>query len=272
MKNPIPPLAAAAAIAVAALTACGAPGDVSGVAPASATATTAGPRPTIVLVHGAFEDASSWSPVVRRLQTDGYPVFAPAVPLRGVAADVGAIEGAVAAITGPKILVGHSYGGLLISELANRTPDVAALVYVAAFIPQAGETAGQLNSQFPGSLIGPTSTHTVDGPDGPELYVNPESFADLLAGGLPAADVAVSAAEQRPILASAFDEKITAAAPADIRKYAIVANEDKAIPPEAERFEAQRAQAVVTEVRSPHAVPAANPQAVVDVIHQAAAG
>jgi pimeloyl-ACP methyl ester carboxylesterase len=273
MKNPIPPVAAAAALAVAALTACGAPGDVNAVAPASVTAAaSAGPRPTIVLVHGAFEDASSWSLVVKQLQAEDYPVFAAAVPLRGIAADVGAIEGAVAAIKGPKILVGHSYGGLLISELANRTPDVTALVYVAAFVPQAGETAGQLNSQFPGSLIGPTTTHTVDGPDGPELYVNPESFADLFAGGLPSPDAAVSAAGQRPILASAFDEKITAAAPADIRKYAVVATEDKAIPPEAERFEAQRAQAAITEVRSPHAVPAANPQAVVDVIHQAAAG
>lgn len=271
MKNPIPTVAAA--MAVAALTACGAPGDVSAVAPASVTATApAGPRPTVVLVHGAFEDASSWNPVVKQLQAEGYPVFAAAVPLRGVAADVGAIEGAVAAIRGPKVLVGHSYGGLLISELANRTPDVAALVYVAAFIPEAGETAGQLNSQFPGSLIGPTTTHAVDGPEGPELYVNPESFAELFAGGLPAPEVAVSAAGQRPILASAFDEKITSAAPAGIRKYAIVAAEDKAIPPAAERFEAQRAQAVVTEVPSPHAVPAANPGAVVEVIHQAAAG
>lgn len=271
MKNPIPAVAATAAMAVAALTACGAPGDVSAVAPASVTAAApAGPRPTVVLVHGAFEDASAWRPVVEQLQSEQYPVFAAAVPLRGIATDVGAIEGAVAAIKGPKILVGHSYGGLLISELANRTPDVTALVYVAAFIPQAGETAGQLNSQFPGSLIGPTTTHTVDGPDGPELYVNPESFADLFAGGVPGPDVAVSAAAQRPILASAFDEKITAAAPADIRKFAIVATEDKAIPPQAERFEAERAGAVITEVRSPHAVPAANPQAVVDVIRQAA--
>jgi hypothetical protein len=116
----------------------------------------------------------------------------------------------------------------------------------------------------------PASTHAVNSPDGPELYVNTESFAELFAGGLPASDTAVSAAGQRPILAAAFDEKIAATAPADIRKYAIVATQDRAISPEAERFEAQRAHATSIEVESPHAVPAANPQAVVDVIHQAA--
>jgi pimeloyl-ACP methyl ester carboxylesterase len=270
MKNMIFSMAAAAVVA-AALTACGAPGDQNTTTPVSATAAaTTGPKPTIVLLHGAFEDASSWSQVAKRLQAEGYPVFAPAVPLRGVAADSSAVEGAIDAIAGPKILVAHSYGGLLINELASRTPDVTALVFVAAFIPQAGETAGQLNSQFPGSLIGPDTTHTVSGPDGPELYVNPESFAQLFADGLPATDSAVSAAAQRPILASAFDEEITSTAPANIRKYAIVATRDKAIAPEAERFEAQRAHAAVTEIDAPHAVPAANPQAVVDVIHRAA--
>jgi pimeloyl-ACP methyl ester carboxylesterase len=270
MKNMLFSMAAAAAVA-AALTACGAPGDQSAATPASATAAaTTGPKPTIVLLHGAFEDASSWNQVVKRLQAEGYPVFAPAVPLRGVAADSSAVEGAIDAIVGPKILVAHSYGGLLINELASRTPDVTALVFVAAFIPQAGETAGQLNSQFPGSLIGPDTTHTVSSPDGPELYVNPERFAQLFADGLPAPDSAVSAAAQRPILASAFDEEITSTAPANIRKYAIVATRDRAIAPEAERFEAQRAQAAITEIDAPHAVPAANPQAVVDVIRRAA--
>jgi pimeloyl-ACP methyl ester carboxylesterase len=270
MKNTIFSMAAAVAVA-AALTACSAPGDQSATTPVSATAAaTTGPKPTIVLLHGAFEDASSWSQVVKRLHAEGYPVFAPAVPLRGVAADSSAVEGAIDAIVGPKILVAHSYGGLLINELASRTPDVRALVFVAAFIPQAGETAGRLNSQFPGSLIGPDTTHTVSGPDGPELYVNPESFAQLFADGLPAPDSAVSAAAQRPILASAFDEEITSTAPANIRKYAIVATRDKAIAPEAERFEARRAHAAVTEIDAPHAVPAANPQAVVDVIHRAA--
>jgi hypothetical protein len=159
--------------------------------------------------------------------------------------------------------------------LASRTPDVTALVYVAAFIPQAGESAGGLNAQFPGSLIGPTTTHQVNSPDGAELYVNTASFPELFAAGGSAADAtdaAVGAAGQRPILAAAFGEKVATTAPAQIRKYAIVATDDKAIPPAAERFEAQRAGAVITEVRSPHAVPAANPRAVVDVVRRAAAG
>ena len=229
-----------------------------------------GPKPTVVLLHGAFEDASSWNKVTRQLQADGYPVLAPAVPLRGVASDTAALDGALDAIQGPKVLVGHSYGGLLVSELASRTPDVTALVYAAAFIPQAGETAGQLNSQFPGSLIGPATTHTVSSPDGPQVYVNPASFPELFTAGNDPAGAAVEAASQRPITAAAFDEKIATTAPANMRKYAIVATGDKAIAPAAERFMAQRAGAVITEVQSPHAVPAAAPQAVVDVIHQAA--
>ncbi|MGW4063243.1 alpha/beta fold hydrolase [Amycolatopsis sp. NPDC004747] len=223
------------------------------------------PKPTVVLVHGAFEDASAWAPVTRRLLAEHYPVLAPAVPLRGIAADVASLHGVLDSVAGPKILVGHSYGGLLISELAGRTADVRALVYAAAFIPEAGETAGQLNAQFPGSLLGPSTTHAV----GPELFVNAASYPSLFAAGLPALDTAVAAAGQRPILAAAFDEKITATAPANIRKYALVATRDQAIPPAAEHFEARRAHASITEADSPHAIASAAPDAVVDVIHRA---
>ncbi|RSD14344.1 alpha/beta hydrolase [Amycolatopsis eburnea] len=216
-------------------------------------------------MHGAFEDASAWAPVTRRLLAEHYPVLVPAVPLRGVAADVASLQGVLDAVPGPKILVGHSYGGLLISELAGSTREVKALVYAAAFIPEAGETAGQLNAQFPGSLIGPSTTHAV----GPELFVNAASYPSLFAAGLPALDTAVAAAGQRPILAAAFDEKILATAPAGIRKYALVATRDNAIPPAAERFEARRAHASITEVDSPHAIASAAPDAVVDVIHRA---
>ncbi|WP_158641380.1 alpha/beta fold hydrolase [Amycolatopsis eburnea] len=228
-------------------------------------AVTSHPKPTVVLVHGAFEDASAWAPVTRRLLAEHYPVLVPAVPLRGVAADVASLQGVLDAVPGPKILVGHSYGGLLISELAGSTREVKALVYAAAFIPEAGETAGQLNAQFPGSLIGPSTTHAV----GPELFVNAASYPSLFAAGLPALDTAVAAAGQRPILAAAFDEKILATAPAGIRKYALVATRDNAIPPAAERFEARRAHASITEVDSPHAIASAAPDAVVDVIHRA---
>jgi pimeloyl-ACP methyl ester carboxylesterase len=269
-------VALAAVTATVALCAACAAGPQQSAPPASAPAAVSpssvpsGPKPTIVLLHGAFEDASSWNKVTRQLQAEGYPVLAPAVPLRGVASDTAALEGALDAIQGPKVLVGHSYGGLLVSELASRTPDVTGLVYAAAFIPQAGETAGQLNSQFPGSLIGPTTTHTVSSPDGPQIYVDPASFPELFTAGDDPAEAAVEAVSQRPIAAAAFDERIATTAPANIRKFAIVATGDKAIAPAAERFMAQRAGAAITEVQSPHAVPAADPQAVVDVIHQAA--
>jgi pimeloyl-ACP methyl ester carboxylesterase len=255
MKRAITALAAVAVAGAGVVTAAS-PGAAGVPAPA---------KPTVVLVHGAFEDASAWAPVTRRLLAEHYPVIAPAVPLRGVAADVASLQGVLDAVKGPKILVGHSYGGLLISELAGRTADVRALVYAAAFLPEAGETAGQLNAQFPGSLIGPSTTHAV----GPELFVNAASYPSLFAAGLPALDTAVAAAGQRPILAAAFDEKITATAPARIRKYALVATRDQAIPPAAERFEARRAHASITEVDSPHAIASAAPDAVVDVIHRA---
>ena len=108
-----------------------------------------------MLLHGAYADGSSWSEVTSRLQGDGYNVVAPAVPLRGIASDTSYLRGVLATIPGPKVLVGHSYGGALVSELAD-TPGVKSLVYVAAFIPEAGETLGALNSQFPGSELGPT--------------------------------------------------------------------------------------------------------------------
>ncbi|WP_410631413.1 alpha/beta fold hydrolase [Amycolatopsis sp. cmx-4-83] len=228
-------------------------------------AVTSHPKPTVVLVHGAFEDASAWAPVTRRLLAEHYPVLVPAVPLRGVAADVASLQGVLDSVPGPKILVGHSYGGLLISELAGSTSEVKALVYAAAFIPEAGETAGQLNARFPGSLIGPSTTHAV----GPDLFVNAASYPSLFAAGLPALDTAVAAAGQRPILAAAFDEKVLSTAPSAIAKYALIATRDQAIPPAAERFEARRAHASITEVPSPHAIASAAPDAVVDVIHRA---
>lgn len=255
MRRTIGALAVTAVVGAGVLTAAS-PGDA---------VVAARPKPTIVLVHGAFEDASAWAPVTRKLLAEHYPVIAPAVGLRGIAADVASLQGVLDSVKGPKILVGHSYGGLLISELAGTTADVRALVYAAAFIPEAGETAGQLNSQFPGSLIGPDTTHAI----GPELYVNAASYPSLFAAGLPALDTAVAAAGQRPILAAAFDEKIAATAPAGIRKFALVATRDQAIPPAAERFEARRAHASITEVDSPHAIATAAPQAVADAIHRA---
>ncbi|HEY2674414.1 MAG TPA: alpha/beta hydrolase [Rugosimonospora sp.] len=149
---------------------------------AKAAAAAHQPKPTIVLVAGAFEDSTAWSGEITRLQHDGYPVIAPAVPLRGVASDSAYLTSIVRSINGPVVLVGHSYGGMLITEIAANDPkQVKALVYTAAFIPKAGETVNQLDTQFPGSLLGPDTTYTVSYPGGTDTYVKPADFRALFA-------------------------------------------------------------------------------------------
>ncbi|WUJ71821.1 alpha/beta hydrolase [Kribbella soli] len=228
------------------------------------------PKPTIVLLHGAFADAASWSEVAGRLQRDGYTVVAPAVPLRGVATDTAYLQGVLNSIPGPKVLVGHSYGGALVSELAG-TSGVKSLVYVAAFIPQAGETIGALNAQYPGSELGPDTTSTIAYPGGVDLVVKPESFHEVFSADLPARQAAVLGASQRPINAAAFDEKVATTAPAGLPKYAVIPTGDHAIAPAAERFMAQRAHATIVEVPgASHLLALSHPSTVARVIEQAA--
>jgi pimeloyl-ACP methyl ester carboxylesterase len=228
------------------------------------------PKPTIVLLHGAFADAASWSEVAGRLQRDGYTVVAPAVPLRGITSDTAYLQGVLNTIPGPKVLVGHSYGGALVSELAG-TSGVKSLVYVAAFIPQAGETIGALNAQYPGSELGPDTTSTIAYPGGVDLVVKPEAFHQVFSADLPARQAAVLAASQRPINAAAFDEKVDSTAPAGLPKYAVIPTADHAIAPAAERFMAQRAHATIVEVPgASHLVALSHSSTVARVIEQAA--
>ncbi|GAA1158750.1 alpha/beta hydrolase [Kribbella jejuensis] len=242
---------------------------VTGITTASAQ-TEHRPKPTIVLLHGAFADAASWSGVTERLQRDGYTVVAPAVPLRGVATDTAYLKGVLDGIQGPKVLVGHSYGGALVSELAG-TSGVKSLVYVAAFIPQAGETIGALNSKFPGSELGPDTTNAISYPGGVDLVVKPEAFHRVFAADLPARQAAVLGASQRPVAAAVFDETILATAPAALPKYALVPTGDHAIAPAAELFMAQRAHATTVEVPgASHLVALSHPSTVTRLIEQAA--
>lgn len=228
------------------------------------------PKPTIVLLHGAFADGASWSEVTSRLQRDGYTVVAPAVPLRGIASDTAYLQGVLNNITGPKVLVGHSYGGALVSQLAG-TSGVKSLVYVAAFIPEAGETIGALNAKYPGSQIGPDTTNTISYPGGVDLVMKPESFRQVFAADLPARQAAVLGASQRPVNAAVFDEKIPAGAPAALPKYAVVPTGDHAIAPAAERYMADRAHATTVEVPgASHLVALSQPGTVSRVIEQAA--
>src|ERR1700748_1327213 len=187
-------------------------------APAAKTATTAEttastaaahqPKPTIVLVSGAFEDSTSWSEEITQLEKAGYPVVAPAVPLRGVASDSAYLTSVVRSVNGPVVLVGHSYGGLLITEIAANDPKQGKdLVSTAAFIPEAGQTATQLITSFPGTLLGPDTTYTVNLPGGgTDTYVRPTAFRALFAAARPKPEAAVDAATQRPVESDALNE------------------------------------------------------------------
>ena len=235
------------------------------------------PKPTIVLVHGAFADASSWSGVVQRLQQRGYSVIAPPNPLRGVDADAAALASVLKTVAGPIVLVGHSYGGMVISEAAQGNPAVKALVYVAAFVPDTGESAAAIIGRFPATKFGPDSLLAVPyalpggAGGGTDMYIKREAFRQVFASDLPADTASVMAAAQRPIEGAALGATF-AGTPAwkSIPSWALVARSDQAISPAAERFMAQRAHSRVVEVDASHAVAVSRPDAVADLIVDAA--
>ncbi|MFI2282572.1 alpha/beta fold hydrolase [Nocardia beijingensis] len=232
--------------------------------------------PTIVLVHGAFADSSSWNGVIERLRAQGLSVIAAANPLRGLDSDAAYVASVLDSVAGPSILVGHSYGGSVITVAAAGRTDVAALVYVAAFIPDVGESALQLTDKFPGSTLGPTTRSASyplpDGGAGTELYIRQEEFHRQFAADVPAATAELMAATQRPVALDALQQPATAAAWRDIRSFALVTGEDKNIPVEAQRFMAERAGAEVVEVSASHAVSVSAPDVVAELIARAAAG
>ncbi|MFF0296081.1 alpha/beta fold hydrolase [Kitasatospora sp. NPDC004615] len=232
-------------------------------------------KPTVVLVHGAFADASSWSGVVKRLKNDGYPVIAAANPLRGVTSDAAYIRSVLDSVHGPIVLVGHSYGGSVITQAAAGDPDVKALVYIAAFIPNVGESASDLAAKYPGSTLGdavsPTSIPMPDGSTGTELTIKQELFHQQFAADVPAPTAAIMAASQRPVTTLALDEKASKAAWKDIPSYAMTVGQDHNIPPKAEKWMAERAHAyTVTIDKASHAVAVSHPAEVTDLIVRAA--
>lgn len=264
------PLAAIAGLVAAILLCVGLTTSVAG-----AHGQPSGPKPTIVLVHGAFADASSWNPVVSALLHEGYPVIAPANPLRGVTSDTKYLASVLATITGPIVLVGHSYGGMVTSVAAAGNPKVKSLVYVDAQIPLPGETAGALTNQFPGSQFGNSviaRPFSLPGGDtGTDLYVDPAKYRALFTGPTVSdADARAQAAEQSPIAQAAFSEPAAAAAWQTIPSWDVIGTKDRAIPPAAQRFMARRAKAKVTEIPASHASMIAFPRAIAKVIEAAA--
>ncbi|MCX5355754.1 alpha/beta fold hydrolase [Streptomyces mirabilis] len=230
-------------------------------------------KPTIVLVHGAFADSSSWNGVIERLQHDGYPVVAPANPLRGLASDADYLGSFLKSVHGPVVLVGHSYGGAVITQAAAGDPEVKALVYIAAFAPQVGESALELSNKFPGSTLGATlnsvSFPLSGGGTGTDLYIKADKFHDQFAADVPTSVTDLMAATQRPVAASALDEKATEAAWKTIPSWDLITTQDKNIPPASQRFMAQRAHAHTVEVKASHAVAVSRPAAVTRLIEQA---
>ncbi|MGW0095874.1 alpha/beta fold hydrolase [Streptomyces sp. NPDC003328] len=230
--------------------------------------------PTIVLVHGAFADSSSWNGVVERLQRAGYPVIAAANPLRGLADDAAYVASVLEGVQGPVVLAGHSYGGAVISEAAVGRAQVEALVYIAAFTPDEGESALELSGRFPGSTLGaaltPVPFPLPGGGTGTDLYIEPAKFHNQFAADVPEQVTALMAATQRPVAASALEEKANAVAWKTIPSFSLIATEDYNIPPAAQQFMAQRAHARTVEVKASHAVAVSRPDAVARLIEQAA--
>jgi pimeloyl-ACP methyl ester carboxylesterase len=230
-------------------------------------------KPTIVLVHGAFADASSWNAVIKILDADGYPVVAVANPMRSVQGDAKYVTEILAGIKTAVVLVGHSYGGFIISEAAYDNLNVQALVYVAAFAPEAGETAVGLSGKFPGSTLGPTLATPVGlAGGGRDLYIQQDKFPAQFAADVAEADAKVMAATQRPITQSALTEKAKHAAWKTIPSWFVYGDEDKNIPPQASAYMANRAAAKQTVVvkGASHVVMVSNPKIVARLIERAA--
>ena len=258
MKSHFAALTVAAAVAAVAVPGVAAP---------------AAPKPTIVLVHGAFADASSWNGVIAILQRDGYHVVAPPNTLRGPKNDGASVHALLATIPGPVVLVGHSYGGMVISNAGVGAANVRALVYVDAFTPDTGDTVGALNDKFPGSMVGPSLAPPVPLPGGMhDLYIAQDKYHSAFAPDMSAADARIAAAEQRPITDAAFGEKAEAPAWKTIPAYFVYGDHDTIIMPKLLAFMAERAHGREVKIvpGGSHVTMVTHPADVAKVIEDAA--
>jgi pimeloyl-ACP methyl ester carboxylesterase len=231
---------------------------------------TASSATTVVLVHGAFADASGWAGVISRLQAEGIPVMAPANPLRSVSGDAAYIASVVNQIPGPVLLVGHSYGGAVISNAAPMAENVVGLVYVCAFIPDEGEALQTLAEQATDSLLGPAlrPAQYPSGGDEPgiELYIDPAQFHEVFCADLPAEQAAIMAVSQRPGSAAGFGEPSGPVGWKTLPSWALISPNDVTVGPAGERFMAERAGAEIVEVDASHVAMTSHPQATTDLI------
>jgi pimeloyl-ACP methyl ester carboxylesterase len=231
-------------------------------------------KPTVVLVHGAFAESTSWDRVIDRLREADLPVVAAANPLRGLAADAAAVSDLVRSIEGPVVLAAHSYGGAVISNVDPGAGEIVGLVYVNAFAPAAGETCFGLAGLFPGSLVGEATVRPVPRSDGTtDLYIAPERFHDVFCADVAASRAAVMAATQRPATQEALVES-SGEHPLwkELPSRFVIGEEDRVIPAAVQRFEAERAGARRTlEIPgASHASLVSHPAAVAGAIREAA--
>jgi pimeloyl-ACP methyl ester carboxylesterase len=268
---------ATAALLLAAAQAGSAHAATPRIASASTGTWADGPKPTIVLVHGAWADASSWDGVITRLREEGFTAVAAPDPLRGLSGDSSYLADFLSSIQGPIVLVGHSYGGMVITNAATGNPNVKALVYVDAFIPAQGDTAFGLTAAKPGSCVGSAKAFAAvpypgaaagdfdvylkTGPDLPY-----PGFGPCFANDLPASEAAILAATQSPIAFSAGSAPSGVPAWLTIPSWDVIGTADHVIPPAEQLFMAQRAGAQVTKVNASHLSLISQPGAVTRVI------
>ena len=232
-----------------------------------------GDKPTVVLVHGAFAESSSWNGVTAELVKQGYPVVAAANPLRGVSQDADYVADIVRQTSGAVVLVGHSYGGAVISNAVRDNAQVKALVYVAAFAPEKGETVIELSGRFPGSTLGGTLAAPVTLSSGDtDLYIQQDKFGAQFAADVPAAEAALMAATQRPITERALHEASGDPAWKQLPSWFIYGTADKNVPAAALQFMADRAESkkTVTVEGASHVVMTSHPEKVAALIIEAA--
>ena len=230
-------------------------------------------KPTIVLVHGAFADGSSWNGVIGDLLADGYPVIAAANPLRSVKFDADSVSRIIDTLPGPVILVGHSYGGEVISAAAVGHANVRSLVFVAAFAPERGETALSITGMFSGSTLGGTLATPVRlSGGGADLYIQQDRFPAQFAADVPIADAKLMAAEQRPITKEALAEPSGDPAWKSIPSWFVFGSLDLSISPAAHAFMAARAKSKKTVIidGASHAVMVSHSREVASLIEEAA--
>jgi pimeloyl-ACP methyl ester carboxylesterase len=233
------------------------------------------PAPTVVLVHGAFADSSSWNGVIELLQADGIKTTTAPNPLRGLTHDAAYVASFLNQIPGPVLLVGHSYGGAVMTNAGSRAENVVGLVYVAGFAPDEGETLLAIEQESRDSVLlsalVPLQYPTGNGTEtATEFAINPEKIQEAFAADLSASQNALLASTQRPIAEVAFAEPTTAPAWKSLPAWAVIPTGDKAVGTDALRFMTERTGATIVEIDASHVVMISQPQAVADVIMSAA--